>query len=72
MKPCKYCGSEIFYLKQRFVGNCNYHIGINAAADKEVERKCMNVETHDEVEYTNKSKFYWCSKCGKRGERIEV
>ena len=50
------CGSEIFYIRQRVSGICDFYVKCNG---EEVD----NGGLHDDLIYTNISKYYRCENC---------
>lgn len=59
IKSCPRCGSEEYYIKQSYKGTCNYKLRFDG---KETE----NGDMHEYTEYTNTSKYAWCSECNER------
>lgn len=59
IKACPYCGSQEYYIKQRFSGVCNYYMRFDG---KETE----NGGLHSNADYKCTSKYAWCRECNKR------
>lgn len=64
IKCCPYCGSEEYYIKQRYKGVCNYNMRFDG---KEAENGGM----WEDASFINTSKYAWCSECNKRLFKIE-
>lgn len=59
MQKCPYCGSEEYYIKQRYKGTCHYYMRFDGQVTE-------NGEMHQGASYKTTSKFAWCSECHKK------
>lgn len=59
IKGCPHCGCEEYYIKQRFKGNCEYRCRFDG-------KEAVNDGIHDNIEYTNTSRYAYCVDCNKR------
>lgn len=57
-KNCSRCGSNVFYTKESYKGNCEYKF---STIDDEVD----NCDMHAGAIYKNTSKFVFCNGCDK-------
>ncbi len=67
MNKCPKCGSEVYYIKQRYYGRCCYYIRF----DGNLDSGGINGDMHDGASYSNTSKYAWCAECGKRLFKID-
>jgi rubredoxin len=65
IKSCPSCGSEEYYIKQKYEGTCNYVLRFDGLDSQN------NCDMHASARYENTSKYAYCNKCKKRLFKIE-
>jgi len=58
---CPYCGSEEFFINQRFTGTCEFRMRFDMN-NEDVD----NDDMYDNTVYKNIGKYAYCSNCHKR------
>jgi aromatic ring hydroxylase len=64
IQECPYCGSEEYYTKERYKGECETNHRFDG-------RITENGAMYDCAEHSYKSKYAWCRNCDRRLFKIE-